>query len=69
MSRFHCLLCGNEPRDSKKFNKMTEHTLFVYAYHTRFGKSNAPLINIKIAYDTAIANLGSIVNLTRGAFE
>lgn len=46
-----------------------EHTMFVYAYHTWFSKPNAPLINIKIAYDTAIANLGSIVHLTRGAFE
>lgn len=43
--------------------------MFVYAYHTRFSKLDAPLINIKIAYDTAMANLGSIVNLTRGAFE
>lgn len=43
-----------------------KHTLFVY--HTR-SERPLKLSNIKIAYDMAVANFGSIVNPTRGTFE
>lgn len=69
--RCHCLLYGNDNLDLKMSvhcKRHDKHTLFVCRYHTRFEK---PLVlpNIKIVYDTAIANLSSIVNFTRGTIE